>query len=192
MLPADSTAAIGFDTGPGNTLLDAWIGKHRGNSYDRSGAWASKGTPQEDLLEQLLTDPYFAAAPPKSTGFEYFNLEWLSSAGADRFAAVDVQATLCALTAISVANAIRSVAPETSEVLVCGGGIHNLALMRALKSTLPDADFLSTATVGLDPDWVEAAAFAWLAMRTLQSLPGNLPSVTGASSATILGAIHQA
>jgi anhydro-N-acetylmuramic acid kinase len=192
VLPADSATAIGFDTGPGNTLLDAWIGKHRGNSYDKNGAWAAKGTPNEELLNRLLTDPYFHTAPPKSTGFEYFNLDWLSSAGADDLAAVDVQATLCALTAKSVTEAIRSVASDTSEVFVCGGGIHNLELMRMLKSTMPEAQFQSTATVGLDPDWVEAAAFAWLAMRTMNGLSGNLPAVTGASKAAILGAIHPA
>jgi anhydro-N-acetylmuramic acid kinase len=192
VLPADAANVIGFDTGPGNTLLDAWIGMHRGNSYDKNGAWASKGTPNEELLNRLLADPYFHAAPPKSTGFEYFNLDWLSAAGVGGLAAVDVQATLCMLTAQSIAAAIRSVSPDTSEVYVCGGGIHNLELIRTLESALPEAKFLSTATAGLDPDWVEAAAFAWLAKRTLEGLPGNMPTVTGASKAAILGAIHPA
>lgn len=189
-LLAGSTDVLGFDTGPGNTLLDAWIAKHRGDSYDKDGAWASSGNLDESLLGRLLADPYFRKEPPKSTGFEYFNLDWLDTAGIAGLAAVDVQATLSALTAQSIATAIQDVVPETSEVFVCGGGVHNRELMRALDAALPDSVLKSTASIGLEPDWVEAAAFAWLAMRTLHSLPGNLPAVTGASDPAILGAIY--
>ena len=184
ILPGDGGVTTGFDTGPGNTLLDAWIGRHRELPYDEQGRWAAEGTVDEVLLGRLLADPFFAAPPPKSTGFEYFNLDWLARAGVDALAPVDVQATLCELTARSVAAAIRDVARE---VLVCGGGIHNWDLERRLSDALPGIPLASTATAGLDPDWVEAAAFAWLAMRTLGGLPGNLPSVTGARQAAVLG-----
>ena len=192
VLPADGSDAIGFDTGPGNTLLDAWIDRHRGESYDKNGAWASTGSANKDLLTRLLSDPYFRKAHPKSTGLEYFNLDWLETAGIDGIAAVDVQATLCELTADSIAAAIHAVAPDTIEVYACGGGVHNNALMQALAVAMPNSQLASTGTVGLDPDWVEAAAFAWLAMRTLDGLPGNLPAVTGASSSAVLGAIYSA
>jgi anhydro-N-acetylmuramic acid kinase len=192
VLPGGSADAIGFDTGPGNTLLDTWIEKHRGESYDTDGAWASSGNADEGLLAQLLADPYFQLAHPKSTGFEYFNLDWLDKTGVAGLAAVDVQATLCELTAASIAMAVHAVAPGTAEVFVCGGGVHNGALMQALATAMPNSQLASTETVGLDPDWVEAAAFAWLAMRTLHGLPGNLPAVTGASRSAILGAVYPA
>ena len=131
-------------------------------------------------------------AHPKSTGFEYFNLDWLDIAGVAGLAAADVQATLCELTANSIAMAIHAAAPVTAEVFVCGGGVHNHALMQRLAAAMPNLKLASTGTVGLDPDWVEAAAFAWLAMRTLQGLPGNLPAVTGASGRAVLGAIYAA
>lgn len=192
VLPANSTDVTGFDTGPGNTLLDAWIRMQRGENYDRNGEWASSGVADEALLERLLMDPYFQKPAPKSTGPEHFNLEWLATSKIGELAAVDVQASLLALTARSIASAIGDAAPATSEMFVCGGGIHNGALMHELRSTLPEIAISSTADVGLDPDWVEAAAFAWLAMRTLQGLPGNLPAVTGASQKAILGAIYPA
>ena len=141
-----------------------------------------------DLLRLLLSDPYFAAAPPKSTGFEYFNLEWLARFGPDAVDPADVQATLCQLTAQTIADAVRG---EAEEVLACGGGVHNAELMRRLRSALGDVSLQTTAVAGLDPDWVEAAAFAWLAMRTLAGLPGNLPSVTGADREAVLGVVHQ-
>ncbi len=190
VLPADESNTTGFDTGPGNTLLDAWIGRHRGDAYDRGGTWGSSGTANEPLLRRLLADPYFKKVPPKSTGFEYFNLDWLDAAGATALEPADVQATLCDLTAASIANAIRDAAPDTSEVFVCGGGVHNDALMQSLGAAMPEIAIASTAKSGMEPDWVEAATFAWLAMRTLNGQTGNLPAVTGASSAAILGAVY--
>ena len=189
---ADDRVTTGFDTGPGNTLMDAWIREHRAETFDKNGEWAAAGSVNADLLERLLRDAFFSAAPPKSTGFEQFNLEWLAAAGTESIDAVDVQATLCALTAASVSSAIHKFAAGTAEVLVCGGGVHNAELMRQLGEHMPAVILSSTATVGLDPDWVEAVAFAWLAMRRLQNLPGNLPSVTGAKRAVTLGAIHTA
>jgi anhydro-N-acetylmuramic acid kinase len=181
----------GFDTGPGNTLLDAWIRQHRGKAFDQDGAWAAMGELDEALLSRLLADDYFSMAPPKSTGFEYFNLEWLGGFGVDHYEPIDVQTTLCQLTATSIADALETAAANVNDVLICGGGVHNLELMRRLRAALPKASVDSTETAGLDPDWVEAVAFAWLAMRSLQALPGNLPSVTGANHATVLGTTHQ-
>jgi len=192
ILPADDSESSGFDTGPGNTLLDAWINKHRDKQYDCDGGWAAEGNVDDSLLARLLTDPYFKATPPKSTGFEHFNLEWLEATGTAGVAPVDVQATLCTLTAQSVSAAIQNYAPDTSNVLVCGGGVHNAELMQQLDVALANIQVNSTAVAGLDPDWVEAAAFAWLAMRNMSGLTGNLPRVTGAQRETVLGAIFSA
>lgn len=187
LLHGDETETTGFDTGPGNTLLDAWVARHHGERFDRDGSWAAQGKVDAGLLARLLADPYFATRAPKSTGFEYFNLVWLESFGVNEHDPVDVQATLIALTASSIAEAIRG---SADEVLVCGGGVHNTNLMQHLRDALPDVAVASTAAAGLDPDWVEAVAFAWLAMRTTHGQPGNLPSVTGASRKAILGATH--
>ncbi len=189
ILPADESDTTGFDTGPGNTLLDAWIRRHKGRPFDDEGTWSAEGTIDFDLLERLLADEYFSKAPPKSTGFEYFNIEWLEHFGVAQLDAADVQATLTMLTARSIADALPD---GTSELLVCGGGVHNCRLMHLLACELADAEIRSTAAAGLDPDWVEAAAFAWLAMRRMQELPGNLPAVTGASAAAILGRVWPA
>jgi anhydro-N-acetylmuramic acid kinase len=189
LLPGDGAATTGFDTGPGNTLMDAWIRRHKAEPCDSDGAWAASGTVNHDLLARLLADPYFHAPAPKSTGFEYFNLDWLDGMGAAPLDPADAQATLCELTARTIADAVASVAEE---VLVCGGGVHNAELMRRLRAALGGIPVQSTAVAGLDPDWVEAAAFAWLAMRTLAGLPGNLPSVTGASRESVLGVVHRA
>jgi anhydro-N-acetylmuramic acid kinase len=196
ILPAAGDAVSGFDTGPGNTLLDAWIESQRHESFDEAGAWADSGRLIAPLLERLLADPYFASPPPKSTGVEHFNLRWLDEAmsgvAPGRFPAEDVQATLAVLTARSVADAIRQHAPATQRLLVCGGGVHNTSLMRRLQEELPAIRIESTASVGLDPDWVEAATFAWLAQRCLNRQPGNLPSVTGAAGFAVLGGIYPA
>ena len=146
----------------------------------------------EALLQRFLSDPYFAVAPPKSTGFEHFNLRWIESHGTDDIEPGDVQATLCALSAETIANDVQRLPLDLTDVLVCGGGVHNPVLMQELRSRLPGISVQSTSSAGLDPDWVEAAAFAWLAMRRLQELPGNLPSVTGANEAVMLGRIHPA
>ena len=189
MLHGDGSDTTGFDTGPGNTLLDAWIGGHRGEAFDHDGGWAAQGQVDDALLERLLADPYFAAPPPKSTGFEYFNLEWLDTFDIGAHEPADVQATLGALSANSIADAIRG---NADAVLVCGGGVHNKELLRRIRDCLPGIDVASTTSAGLDPDWVEAVAFAWLAMRTTRGLPGNLPAVTGASRPTVLGITHRA
>ncbi len=190
ILGAGDKPVTGFDTGPGNTLLDRWIAMHRQEAFDRGGAWAAAGAVIEELLETLLSYDYFDRQPPKSTGLEEFNLEWLEFRDALDFEPRDVQATLCELTARTVADDIKRYAPETRELFVCGGGAHNEELLRRLASNLPETIVETTAVAGLDPDWVEAAAFAWLAMRRMKNQPGNLPSVTGASRKVILGAIH--
>jgi anhydro-N-acetylmuramic acid kinase len=142
------------------------------------------------LLRCMLEDPYFELEPPKSTGFEYFNLGWLSRFDVDQYDAADVQATLCELSASSIAASLSSCVRDAGEVFVCGGGVRNSELMSRLRQNLPTSTVASTTAVGLDPDWVEAVAFAWLAMRTLNGETGNLPSVTGASHKVVLGDIH--
>ncbi len=190
VLPAGGLGILGFDTGPGNGLMDAWTSQHQGKPYDQEGAWAASGAVDESLLAELLGDPYFSSGPPKSTGFEYFNPNWLQSFDIDRFAAADVQTTLCELSAATIATAINESAGNTGEVFICGGGVHNTELMRRLEHHLSAATVSSTQSVGLGPDWVEAVAFAWLAMRTMHGQTGNLPSVTGASHKVVLGDIH--
>ena len=190
VLPADESDAIGFDTGPGNGLMDAWISHHRRQPFDKNGKWAASGSVIESLLEQLLGDPYFADHPPKSTGFEYFNLRWLRDFDIDSFDPVNVHTTLCELSAVSIAKAVQDHASSARDIFVCGGGAHNSELMRRLRQNLPGATVSSTFSAGLDPDWVEAVAFAWLAMRTMNGQTGNLPSVTGAIRKVVLGDIH--
>ncbi len=185
----------GFDSGPGNTLMDGWIRRQRDEAWDRDGAWARQGTVHPLLLEACLDDPYFTAPPPKSTGREYFNADWLAArleALPEQPPPADVQATLAELTAVTVARAVGEHAPGVSRVLVCGGGAHNGFLMGRLGELCAPAEVASTAAAGLDPDWVEAAAFAWLARETLAGRPGNRPRVTGAQSAAILGGIYLA
>ncbi len=179
----------GFDTGPGNTLMDNWIQHIDGSRFDEAGALAASGSSDAALLQRLLSDAYFALPAPKSTGLEYFNSEWLRQYALEGIVAADVQSTLCDLTVSSVADAIEQYAPDTTAVFVCGGGAHNAEIMRRLRHRLKPMTVTSTARHGLDPDWVEAAAFAWLASRTLHGLPGNLPSVTGASAAVVLGTV---
>ena len=194
LLLAGSKTVTGFDTGPGNTLLDGNARKALKKPFDKDGAWAAEGNVAEELLQVLLSDEYFAAPPPKSTGFEYFNDTWLSakmsSLGKTAPAAADLQATLAELTARTIANAIIEIAPDANEVLVCGGGVHNKDLVRRLETCLAGKTVESTANYGLHPDWVEAAAFAWLARRHLEGKPGNLPEVTGASRPAVLGTTY--
>lgn len=194
LLPADQKKPIsGFDTGPGNVLLDAWIEKRLGKRYDNDGSWAATGRVHAELLATFLRDDYFSAPPPKSTGREHFNRCWLEQRlEAVDCAPADVQATLVALTVATVAASLRQTAPATERLLVCGGGVHNDALMQALGATLPDMTVESTARHGIDPDWVEAAAFAWMARETLAGRPSNIPSVTGARGQRVLGGIYPA
>lgn len=192
VLGADGSVQ-GFDTGPANGLLDAWCLRQRHEPFDRDGAYAASGRVDATLLAALLADPYFALPPPKSTGREHFHLGWLATH--PRLAALDpadVQATLLELTARSVATAIAQSAPAAEEVLACGGGVHNGALMRRLGELLAPSVLLSTSRYGIDPDFLEATAFAWLARQRLLGLPGNLPAVTGARGPRVLGAIYPA
>ncbi len=190
LLGSTAEPVTGFDTGPGNTLLDRWIQLRCDEAFDRDGAWAAEGNVVDQLLERFLDYSYFAKPPPKSTGLEEFNLAWLTSHDALDYQAVDVQATLSELTARTVAKAILQYAPSTAEIFVCGGGAHNADLLARLSRILPETRIDSTASAGLHPDWVESVAFAWLAMRTMNNETGNLPSVTGASRKVVLGAIH--
>jgi len=190
ILGGEGRPVTGFDTGPGNALLDRWMQRHQGETFDRDGTWAASGRVDDALLEFMLSFAYFGRQPPKSTGLEEFNLSWLARYGAERAAPEDVQATLCELTARTIAADIARYAPGTEEVFVCGGGAHNRELLRRLSARLPAATIADTSVAGLHPDWVEATAFAWLAMRTLNGQSGNLPSVTGATRKVVLGAIH--
>ncbi|ALG68978.1 anhydro-N-acetylmuramic acid kinase [Beggiatoa leptomitoformis] len=189
VLPSDSTAPIlGFDTGTGNALSDAWSNHHRQIPFDQNGAWAQQGTVQPILLQQLLADPYFAKNPPKSTGRDYFNLTWLAHyLEAHQFSAVDVQATLSYLTIISLVNAVQPYHPD--RLLICGGGVHNDFIINGLREQLT-CPVESTVVYGVEPDWVEAMCFAWLAKRRLALQTGNVPSVTGARTACILGGVY--
>lgn len=181
----------GFDTGPANGLMDAWCARHLGTAFDDGGAFAMSGRVDEILLARLLTDPYFALLAPKSTGRDHFHLGWLDAQLHGALSAPeDVQATLCELTAVSIAGALLSAQPDTKRVLVCGGGVHNPVLLARLTARLPNIAIESTAAHGVDPDFVEAMAFAWLARETLAGRPGNLPEVTGARGLRVLGAIH--
>ena len=181
---------LGFDTGPANCLLDAWSLRMRGVQRDEGGTWAQSGRIDDALLARLLEDPYFAARPPKSTGREHFNLHWLDARLPTAVAHADVQATLLQLSARSIADALRTHAPEVREVYACGGGVHNSALMDALRGELPGLKIGTTSVLGLDPDFVEAVGFAWLARARLENLPGNLPSVTGARGPRLLGCVY--
>jgi anhydro-N-acetylmuramic acid kinase len=183
---------LGFDTGPANCLLDAWALRHLGTTRDEGGAWAARGRVDRDLLATLSSDPYFSAAPPKSTGREYFNLDWLDARMRGNVAPENVQATLLALSADTIASAIRVGAPDVRAAFACGGGVHNPALMDALAERLAPSTLHTTATLGLDPDYVEATGFAWLARARLAGTPGNIPAVTGARGPRILGAIYPA
>lgn len=192
VLAADGRV-FGFDTGPANGLMDAWCLRHRGEAFDRDGAFAASGRVDESLLATLLDDPYFALPPPKSTGREHFHLGWLDARLHTATASpADVQATLLELTVRSIVAAIDAHASDAEDVLICGGGVHNRVLVQRLRELLQPRVLGSTADYGVDPDYLEAAAFAWLARQRLLGLPGNLPAVTGARGPRVLGAIHLA
>jgi anhydro-N-acetylmuramic acid kinase len=212
LLPADGSVT-GFDCGPGNALMDGWCGRHTGQAFDEGGRWAATGQVDARLLQRMLQEPFFAKAPPKSTGRDLLHLSWLEQAlrseqagrtgQAERagkasqaghadspaaWAAQDVQATLAELTACCAATELRRHAPHTARLLVCGGGAFNRHLMGRLAQQLPGVAVTSTAEHGVPPDQVEALAFAWLARAYVESLPGNLPAVTGARGPRVLGA----
>jgi anhydro-N-acetylmuramic acid kinase len=195
LLPAESEAAlIGFDCGPGNALMDVWCKTHTGQDFDDEGRWACGGTVQTDLLTQMLQEPFFAKAPPKSTGRDLFNAAWLTDqlAAWRHIAPQDVQATLTELTAISCAQAIQTSMPQCASLIVCGGGALNNHLMARLQAALPGLGVTSSAQHGLPPLQVEATAFAWLARQFMLRKTGSVQSVTGAQGARILGGIYPA
>ena len=202
VLPARSVSAdvIGFDTGPGNVLLDLWVNRHLGFAYDAGGQWASTGAVNLPLLQRMRREAFFAMPPPKSTGRDLFNADWLdrqlAGHAADHAAmsAVDVQTTLTELTAVSIADAVHAYAAAADALYACGGGAFNLFLMRRIENALSamgsTAKLLPTSVLGVPPDQVEALAFAWLAQRFVARIPGNSPSVTGALGHRIAGALY--
>ena len=191
---ADPSSVRGFDTGPGNGLMDEWAQLHLRAPMDREGRWAAAGHSHDDLLRALMADPYFAQPAPKSTGRGYFNLGWVRQRfpKLGELSPADVQRTLCELTAATIAAAVQAQPKPTGSLYVCGGGALNVFLMRRLKDLLPNCCVSDTGKLGLAPGLVEPAAFAWLAMRTLHELPGNLPAVTGAAREAVLGGIYRA
>ncbi len=192
VLRADGSVS-GFDTGPGNVLMDAWVHQHLGKTYDDDGKWAASGVVIDSLVTRLLDEEFFRQVPPKSTGRDLFHLLWLN----ERLAAFpearpqDVQASLSALTARCIADAVRTYAADCDAVFVCGGGAHNSHLMQCLSDLIPQP-VESTAALGIPPTHVEALAFAWLAQRFCDRQAGNLPSVTGAKGERLLGALYPA
>jgi anhydro-N-acetylmuramic acid kinase len=197
LLPQNG-AITGFDCGPGNMLMDAWVAKHHGHAFDQDGAWAAQGTANESLLERMLADPFFAKVPPKSTGRDDFHLQWLEKQlGSNTYKAEDVQATLLQLTVTAALQSIQVYAPQTEVLIVCGGGVRNTALLNSLREQAQamfkhTLEIRSSEANGVDPQLVEALAFAWLAWAHKTKRPANLPAVTGASGPRILGACYPA
>jgi anhydro-N-acetylmuramic acid kinase len=194
LLPAGGTPSRGFDTGPANCLIDATVVLRGLGRRDDGGRIAATGCIEPVLLERLLADPWFAKSPPKSTGREVFNLDWLNASAVhtNDLATSDLVATLVELSAITISRALLATQADTARVIVCGGGVHNPFLMQRISAHLPRVVVETSAAHGLDPDFVEAAGFAWLAHQTLEGRPGNIPSVTGAVGPRILGAIYPA
>ena len=197
LLPKNGEVS-GFDCGPGNMLMDAWIFDQQGNLFDKSGAWAAQGKSNEALLHRMLADPFFAKAPPKSTGRDDFHLRWLQEKiGYENFLTEDIQATLLHLTAHTILESLAANAPQTQKLIVCGGGAKNTALMNLLKTKASDffksaLEVTTSDTAGIDPQLVEGLAFAWLAWAHKEKRPANLPAVTGAKGPRILGAYYPA
>ena len=183
---------IGFDTGPANTLLDQWCEQHTGKFYDKNGDWARNGKLIPELLVNLLNDPYFQKPFPKSTGREYFNMDWLNrkifTFSKDEISPEDIQNTLTELTVKTISNAITLT--DTATLWLCGGGTYNDFLIEQLRASLPQLKIKSSSEIGIDPQWIESIAFAWLAKQNIEHKPGNLPSVTGAKSESILGGVY--
>jgi len=194
LLPANPNKTVtGFDTGPGNVLMDGWYQRHEKGRYDKGGKWAASGKVDEALLQRMQKDKFFKLAPPKSTGREHYDMRWLDKLikrHGKRLQRKHVQATLCELTAWSIATAITEYAAATHDVIVCGGGVHNTALMFRLQALLGGKQVLSSEDFDIDPDYMEAIGFAWLAKRTLDGKSGNLPSVTGAHHSVVLGGVY--
>lgn len=180
---------VGFDTGPGNCLLDQWIAKQQNKNYDENGMWAASGQVDTALLEQLMQESYLHHPHPKSTGTDYFNLDWLAKriANIEKYTPQDIQATLLAFTVESIALAFKQLNAQSGEIYVCGGGAANATLMQALETRFSSFTVSKTDHVGIPSDWLEAVGFAWLGYCYAHNIPGNLPSVTGASRAVILG-----
>lgn len=181
----------GYDTGPGNCLLDAWIQSHSDKAYDANGDWAATGQVIEPMLSAMLTDPYFKLPTPKSLDKSYFSQTWLAQYLQPEHAANDVQATLTALTAVSICNAINALSKPISHVAICGGGVHNESLNKMMRFYLHCANIVSTISFGVDPDFLEAMMFAWFAHQTLHHTPVDLTHITGARKPSILGAIYR-
>lgn len=187
-----NSSILGFDSGPGNLLLDFWTKTHLNQAFDKGGAWAQKGQVIPELLDVFLQDTYFEKVPPKSTGRDHFNEAWLNKHLQKSYANQDIQRTLLELTAISIANAIHAHLKNVSEIYLCGGGALNNFLIERLKLLIPSTQIQLTDVLGIATQHVEAAAFAWLAKQSLFSKPGNLPEVTGAKGLRILGALYPA
>jgi anhydro-N-acetylmuramic acid kinase len=182
----------GFDTGPGNTLLDQWCREHQGTPFDDRGLWAAQGSVQPELLQKMRADDYFQLTPPKSTGLEYFNLGWLQQrikSCTVQPSNQDTQATLSECTAQEIADGIRGM-PDVKDVAVCGGGAYNADLIERIRHALPECTIDTTGRWGIDPSWVEAIAFAWLARQRLRGVPSNIPAVTGARESVSLGGVY--
>ena len=187
-----NNSVLGFDSGPGNMLLDAWIKQHQNLDYDADGKWASTGHIIVPLLETMLADPYFALPLPKSTGRDLFNDRWLTEkTSGQNYLAKDVARTLVELTAQTIVDSLLQYCERVDEVYLCGGGAHNSLLRSSLQTLLTDTPVESTDILGVGVDWLEAIAFAWLAKQTIDKKTTNLPEVTGAKGARILGAIYQ-
>ena len=182
----------GFDCGPGNLLMDAWCMQHLAKPYDEGGAWAAAGCVLPALLQKMLACPFFALPPPKSTGRDLYNMAWLRARLQGNERAEDVQATLLELSCRTIVQALRQYCSGVAELYLCGGGAHNLSLLRRLEELLPEVRISSTDSLGVDGDYLEATAFAWLAQQALHGNTANLPQVTGAAHPCVLGAIYPA
>lgn len=195
-LDSDPNKILGFDIGPGNTLLDQWNKQHKKTTFDKNGDWARSGNCNNTLLNELLNEPYFSEPHPKSTGQDLFNLAWLNQKiktlpNYQTINAKDIQRTLSELTASSISNAIQSLNQETRPLYLCGGGVHNTHLVKQIKASLPKAQVSNTQDIGIHPDWVEAMGFAWLGYCRLNQINSNIPKVTGATRSVSLGTITQ-
>lgn len=192
-LGANQKAPLGFDTGPGNVLMDAWIQQHKQESYDKSGNWAASGTSSPALLNTLMQHPFISELAPKSTGRETFNIRWVEELLQEQaeLKPEEVQATLLEFTCQSISEHINPLGSDL-EVYVCGGGAHNKQLMNRLAQLVKPSTVNTTDKLGIHPDWVEAVTFAWLARQTINGRSSSLPSVSGAKGARILGGIYQA